>query len=61
MRMTNTAAALGAAGMAYAVPEVTGVTMTRRENPRVADIGHTLADEGIFRIIPNSAWPMGCQ
>ena len=38
-------AVMGVAGAAYAVPEVSNVTMTQRVNSRIVDIGYTLAGE----------------
>ncbi len=39
------AAVLGTAGAAWAVPEVSAVTMTQRANSRIVDIGYDLAGE----------------
>ncbi len=39
------AAVLGTAGAAWAVPEVSAVTMTQRANSRIVDIGYTLSVE----------------
>ena len=39
------AAVLGTAGAAWAVPEVSAVTMTQRANSRIVDIGYTLSGE----------------
>ena len=51
MKKTNAAvtlvvaAVLGTAGAAWAVPEVSNVTMAQRANSRIVDIGYTLASE----------------
>ena len=39
------AAIIGAGSAAWAVPEVSNVTMTQRENSRIVDIGYTLSGE----------------
>ena len=39
------AAILGAAGTTWAMPSVSGVSMTQRDNSRTVDIGYTLAVE----------------
>lgn len=41
----SAAAVIGAAGTSWAMPSVSGVSMTQRDNSRTVDIGYTLAGE----------------